>query len=1297
MNSSQFSVDFPNYEILHEIGAGNFATVYKAVQKSTGQFVAVKVLKQSLVQDNILMERFEKEVRIGAEMNHPYIVRLLDRGTTDQQVPFVVFEFIDGTTLKEFINSKERLSPFATKELMGQVLDALSSAHASGVIHGDLKPQNIMVSRTGSKMHVKVLDFGVSVFASDTTSLSRSSASSMVGTPSYSAPEQLKGELPTAKSDVYSWGLLLLECLTGAPAITGKSIEEIVHKQLFNAQVDLPFFIHEHAIGNLLQRVLQKNPHSRPGNARELFSDYQSIDFSTLLIPTGSVSASGSGSETIENDLTWLDRTKDRKTVTVLTIKVDLEKMSGCKIDEEGLDEIYHGEIKYCEDIVQQFEGFLAGSLANYHQIYFGYPQVRDNDGRLTGRTALEVRNKLIRRSKELEEKYSLKLHVCQAIHAGLMVSKPNQTPRAIVAGRISIDLLQQVPSEEILVTEPTRQLLDAHMEFEKTTIRIQGLDTYRIVRERSDGAFSQLHYSGLNRKMQGRSKELASVLNIWNSNTKNTGVAILIEGEAGIGKSKLVYEVQEEIRANGGSVLEGRCLPEYRNSSLYPVLELFKKVYKLNEQPDDKSRVETLTSILTNAGCEVAIELPIVCAWLGISLKELSSESLILPMEQKQILFGTLKKCLKQFSSANRQLFILEDLHWADPTTLTFLNEMVSGEYSASNLVLLTSRPEFTLAWTDLTLHTVSLKALNATESKLIVEDILESTSIHKETLEYILSNTDGVPFFVEEYTRMLIVEKKLLRENGEFRLRKDLLITSVPATLKEFLHARLDVLGLSKELAQVAAAIGRETDLEMLLKVSGKREAELTSDLYQLSNAGIICSDSESGNVFQFRHALFKETAYESMTHAKRREVHATIAGVLLQEVSGQYDVTLADRLSHHLYYSGRVADAIDWNQKTTELLVKKSANYETVNLCTKALSWLPEVAEDVLRNGKEFAIRQVLISNLIATEGYGSIAVSQQLDAVSDLLTRMDKPEEMFPSMFMLSVHYMMQGDAGGAMKIARQLSIEAEKLGTTKWVIQATTLLAVQLFNYGEFTEASAVLENALAIFDIDPHEQLVFETGLDHEVLACTVLGSVYAFTGKVDEIAKLEKRARSVAGKHNPPHAHTLASMYLGLSCIYYYLGNKEEVGKNSRALIEHNEKHNMFMFLNYGKILHAWTKGDLEGAKIAMEAEENSGMLSMRSMWYSVIASLEIEKGLLQEATTRLNTSLDFVERYQTDGPQYTSEINRMLGEICLKQGNLAAAQHYFKKALEIAKEQKAKRVENILLQRMNSSQPGK
>ncbi|MFB6454106.1 TOMM system kinase/cyclase fusion protein [Chitinophaga sp. Hz27] len=1258
-----------NYQLMSFIGEGASSQVFKARQLHTNQLVALKLLKPALTK-SLQLNRFEREARICAGIHHPYIVKLLDKGYTSEGAPYVAFEYLEGLTLKQLLQQEGAMPVSQAWELMGQLLDALCCAHGQGVVHRDLKPENIIVIKTGIKPYIKVLDFGIGAFTQE-----GGAAADSLGTPSYAAPEQLRGEPPTARTDIYAWGLLLIECLTGAPAVQGETLADIYFQQLSPETIAIPAFLEYHPLHGLLHDVLTKNPKHRVFSTQTLYERFMQMDYSTLQhVSIDPTAIANEFLQTQDNKLAWLYEKKDKQQITVLCASISLINDAGNSIDEEILEEIQRDQLIVCSDIAARFGGFLKGTFADQVMIYFGYPQRSGNDARMAGRAALEILEDSIERCGRLQAQYQVRLDTKISLHSGAVISRRQNVPEGITANQ-TFHLLLQSSSKRIIVSSASYTLLSPYMIFEEY---LKG-DAYYIIKERNNEAFAQLKDAGANRKMYGRDALLDEILQSWQKMNNRDSRVILVKGEAGIGKSKLLYEVRKTVMH---PVIEVRCTPEYRHHALYTIFEILRQRYGFQAHRPAAENIHLLEVMLDTADCDKPTVMPILLSWLSIAFTEAYPPSLLSPSEQRELLFEALQFCLANIAAVEKQLLIIEDLHWLDPSSLTLLAEFLHGHYCNNFMVLLSVRPPFESTWQG---KEIMLEPLSAEVSIQLIEDLLGHHKIEKICLDYLLKHTDGVPFFTEELTMLLLLKKGLLLKDGMYHLSEDSLQLEIPLTLKELLYARLDTMGAAKETAQVAASIGREFSYMLLCKIVAVGEDVLQQHLDILVNADIIYPlRTEKGKMYIFRHALICEVTYQSQVIVARQQVHERIVKVLMA-VTETPDAYQAETVARHLFGAGKAIAAVDWLIKSIQLLLPGAANKECLALCHQALKWLYTLPEGEARQQQEASIRQLLLSNLLVLESYGSPVVGEQLAILLRLYELNEVQEDVLPGMLMYCNYYAMRGDWKKAMATAEHLYKVATDSDNGKYQIVAAIFLGVQYFNDGRFADAAILMEDALAAYDSTVHASLAYEFGINQETLACTTLACIYAFMDRQEEVELLVERAlQQVSAMEHPL---TAGPAYLGLACVFFYLRDQEKVLEFSNTLLQMNEQYELQMFANYGIILKAWALHDLQMAKDALEAEASKGIQSMNSFWQAIVAELEIHAGDYQAARGRLEYCLSLIG--EADGALYHAEIYRLLSTVLLAEKNYHLAMAPLKKASTIAAGQAAE----LLQQRISVS----
>ncbi|SEB47467.1 TOMM system kinase/cyclase fusion protein [Tenacibaculum sp. MAR_2009_124] len=1165
-----------NYTLYEKIGEGGYGLVFKAKQLSTNQFVAIKTIKLT---DTIneqtktrQLARFERETRLCAEINHPNIVKILDKGYLKNGAPFIVFEYVEGETLKDYILKKKGLDTIEMAHLMEQILDALAYAHDKGIVHRDLKPSNIMVSELSSKNHIKILDFGIGAFTRDFRSADYKNITvtqDILGTPMYSAPEQLRGEPPTVKSDIYAWGLIALECLTGKPVMNGGSIAEIFQQQLMPSSVPIPPSILGHEFANLLRRVLDKKPKKRIESVNTILKEFHLINFNTL---TGKLVDDNNNIDseetTVKNNSFYNYSFQSRKQLTIICLKLNMHITDNTSIDLEVLDAIQKDQLNLCKDTAIRYGGYVSESFLNNLAIYFGYPESNDTDARRAGRTALELINDIKKRSTLLLQQYGVSLSIQLGMHTGTSLIQRNQLPEGSTANK-AFDLAHTAPPGNVFVSNTSQKILAPYLDFKEVKNNVskrQVYTVYQLIGERSIEALSSLKPWSGSRKLVGREHEKKKILNLWNNSTVE-GCSVILNGQAGIGKSKLTYEIKKEVQLQGIKVKECRCLPEQQNNALYPFLELLRNILGINSLKNNNDIISRIEEALKVANCQEKDSLPLLCSWLSIPLPSDRTIHLISPLEQKKILFATLKRCLFEIEKQEQFLFVLEDLHWLDLTSLEFVEYLLSDIQNNSYMLLMTSRPSFNNNWNNKHLVQIDIPALPQQAVELILQEMLNNKAVSDNTLKYIVKKADGIPLYTEELINMLIEQGYLELKNDIYNIKPDI-DELIPTTLQDLLNARLDGLGIVKETAQQAAAIGREFSYELLIKSSIKDEGAIQNDLNLLVDANLIYEQRRvEGATYIFRHALIRDAAYESMVASHQKEVHLRIANSL-ETYFPQAVEESPINIAQHLAQARLFKKASYYGIKDIKKQSKSSASHEAIAIHRLTEIWINNITQQYEKEELKLNLHLAILPAIMKTGGYGSeelfqlsIGIKKSVNLLNNISPKVD---------------FEYRNDCINKANLIEFLCLhntskraEAKKLGSKileKAVItqnnQQEMVILIHLAQAyqidGDWSTAKDYFERALFLFDENRDINLVDEYGIHVKAQGLVLSSFSYLYLGSPNKALLKIKEAAAYSEEIGDDTSIAFAYVFIGL--YGYFTGNFDLI---KESVDTYKQKHN--------------------------------------------------------------------------------------------------------------------------------------
>ncbi|MBK5540712.1 TOMM system kinase/cyclase fusion protein [Pseudomonas sp. TH05] len=1252
MNSISRSFDLPGYELTGLLGSGGMASVFRARQNSTGQWVAIKLLQLDPDAAGSLsaprLTRFDRETALCARLHHPHIVRLLDKGTLNRHLYYAVYEYLPGETLREYILRQGALSAAEATQIMLQVLDALACAHAQGIVHRDLKPQNIMIDAANARPSATLFDFGIGLALDDVPA--PLDATDITGTPSYSAPEQLRGEPATAKTDLYAWGLLFIECLTGRSAFHGATLAEIYHAQLTPQDLPLPPGLAGHPLQEVLRAALAKQPRIRAGDAIGLYQRLASVNVDNLLRPM--TLAEHDQPAAPDHERTWINPSSpsrapfEKRQVTALYCSLSLGRTGSTTIDLETLEALQREHLSTSLDIVQRLGGHAMGALAAAMLFYFGYPRVSDRSGQHAARAALELIGQTRRRAQALRAQHGVVLEMSIAIHVGDVLLCADMQPSQTAAR--AQELQRRAAPGQIRLSQDARLALARFVECSQVMPQMASdAPTYLLVREHASDGFSFLDH-GIE-AMAGRQVELQALQALWRNTLADGGRAMLLCGEAGVGKSRLLFEWAA---LDDGLILSSLCEPEQQHAALYPVLRWVRQYLERGTSAQPQDRVQRLHRHLEELGLDADHLSVLLCSWLGIGgapqrpgFWEKHSPEL-----QKQMLLDALERLLLSIGERQPLRLLLEDTHWIDPSSAAFLDQLLPKLQGTAICLVMTARTEES-PWIP-RVPSLPLSGLDRATLEQLLSPLLGGRQIDAQALHSIHEHTAGIPLYVQELVAFLRSRGDLVLNGDTYQLATAHLRELLPVSLRETLGHSLHRVGAAKHTAQLAAALGREFDPELLAQIAPCDDVTLHAHLQTLLSVGLVSRCRQVGDAhYIFKHALLRTAAYDSMPRAAREQAHGRIAAALEARLcaSGQGEQGV---LAHHHAAAAQYEQALHWSGQATEQALQRALYDAALDLIAEAEPWLEQLPRS-RRQGPELRLYRLKISALMARHGWANERVRNTANRAHQLALRSTNAEHTPALLWSLATYHHVASHRREVRQIVAQLY--NRQSASSEERIAALVLAGSAAWIDGHYGLAREHLQQAVALPRSSQRVEQTLLYGLDCGIWAQSVLACVTWFTHTDDSLAH-GLAADAVRQARELDHVPSLGLALMYQAYIHQYAGDLQQTAQVCGQLVELATTYGLPAYGAYGELIQSWTQASFARASRTIDQLRQLGCLLGHTYFHGLMADIQSHQGHQAEALSLCNSSLalcdELGERY------YQPELLRLKARVLSRQG---------------------------------------
>ena len=954
-----------------------------------------------------------------------------------------------------------------------------------------------------------------------------------------------------------------------------------------------------------------------------------------------------------------------------------------------------------CAAVIQRFDGYIAQYLGDGLLVYFGYPQAHEDAAERAVRTGLGLVEAMGPLNTTLARDHGVRLAARVGVHTGLVVvgamgSGDRQEHLALGATpNLAARLQGQAAPDTVVISAATHQLVQGLFTCQALdTSALKGLDqpleVYQVLgASAASSRWEAAVATGLT-PLVGREEELGLLRRCWAQVQEGHGQVVLLSGEAGIGKSRLVQVVKESVASAPYRRWECRSSPYYHNTALYPLIDLMQRT--LHWQPGDapEERLHKLVQHLRQYRLPMEESVPLFAALLALPVPADRYPPLHLsPQRQRRKTLESLVALLLELAAREPVLFILEDLHWTDPTTLEFLGLLMDHTPTASLSVLLTCRPEFQPPWHHRSYLTeITVSRLAREQIILMAAHVAGGKQLPDEVLQQIVDKTDGVPLFVEEQTKA-VLESGLLQEvHGHYERTGSFAAFAIPATLHDSLMARLDRLGSAKGIAQLGAVVGRQFAYAVLHAVSPLDESTLQRELGRLVAAELLYQRGLPPQAtYTFKHALIQDAAYQSLLKSTRQQYHQRIAQVLEAQFPAIVD-TQPELLAQYYTAAGLSAQALQYWHQAGQQASQRSANAEAIAHLTMGLEMLSTLPESPARLQYELDLLTALGPVFVAARGQAAPEVEHAYARARALCQQVGETAELFPVLFGLLQFYANRAEYRTARELAEELLTLSLNAPDPLQRLVAHRAVGTVAFYLGELRLAHTHVEHAFALYAHEQHHATAALYGQDLGVSCCTYAGLALLWLGYPAQALRQFEEALTLARALE--HPYTLARALAHMAAFHHCRREVHAVQAQAEAAMTLSTEQGFPYWFAWGSIFRGWARAE-QGQRTEGLTEMRQGLAAYRVTgsaldWPRCLALLAEGLGKAGQADEGLHILGEALATVATTGERfYETELYRLQGELMMARATdkQQEAEACFQQALTVARQQEAKLLE--------------
>lgn len=970
-----------------------------------------------------------------------------------------------------------------------------------------------------------------------------------------------------------------------------------------------------------------------------------------------------------------------RRQITVLFCDLVGSTALSVRADPEDLRDYLNTYRGVLAQVVQEHEGWIAQYLGDGVLAYFGYPQAHEHDAEHAVRAGLAIVDRVARMPAIQGQVPQVRIGIATGMTViGAVLSSDEGGEQSAVGETPNLAARAQAAAEPncVVIAPATRQLIGGLFECrELGAFTLKGfadpVPLWQVTRESEQNSRFDALRAASRHALVGRDAEVALIMDRLSAARAGEGSLMVVSGDGGMGKSRLVGHLFGAIGATPGERLVFQCSPYNTATPLYPVRYLLERAAGIVAADGPAAALAKLSVLLARAGPVSAERLALVGELLRLKQDEVSPLANLGSHELRRRTMQTLTSVLEA-ATAKVPVIVIEDVHWIDPSSAELFGGLLSRLSTLPVLIIATTRPGLLPQWIADARHgVVVLDRLNAEPTRQLVRAVAAPRVLSPAVEDAIVARSDGVPIFAEELTRGFLETEA--RGAGESEAAR------IPSTLTESLLARLDRFEHGRAIAPMAAVIGREFPIELLVAACPLPEAQVQLGIRELLDAGVfVTGHSRFGAAIAFRHMLVREAAYQLLVRRERVRLHARVAATIESRFA-----PIAEALPHivafHYTEAGDGARAIvQWERAGVDA-DRRSAYLEAMAHFNRALDLTLKLPANRARDEREFALRTHLIGPLIAARGFQAGEVGREIECASALGHRLGTRASVVPALALKLMWLATAGNLEASYGMAMRLH-DAAQDGSEVDRLIAHRYLSTTLIFRGQFKEGLAEAEAFLSLYDHARHAKDMARVGPStHHVMVMVGMAEICTFFERPEEANAW--RERSLAAARDNGTVHTLCQVLVFSGCFLSALtGERDALAAYAAELYHLTHAHDLSAWRGHSDLFQGISliqQGQVEEG--LAQAQRGVGLLraahAYSNIWYILYAHACEQAGRGDEAQAALDVAAPLIA---TGESWLEAEFLRVRSRLRLARGDApAAVREDFAAALEIAQRQGA------------------